>query len=185
MDFEFCLSPPRPSPPPWAGICLADAPHATGPSSWCGCIYSHRRVWYALWTCGASARHIPAHKAAGSDVARQKNSKPMRSHRSSAHRLGLLFIKEPRRYGASLTSGLPTMSPPPSNIRLSADYHQCSFKPFSVLIFYTYSPTISYRTPDCCHRTLDCAIGGTYSRGISFTARPHFGSYLLLVSADS
>jgi hypothetical protein len=26
MDFDFCRSPPRPSPPPWAGICPADAP---------------------------------------------------------------------------------------------------------------------------------------------------------------
>jgi hypothetical protein len=55
----------------------------------------------------------------------KKNSNPMRSHSSSAHSFELLFIKEPCRYGASLTSGLLIMSPSPSTIRLSADYHQC------------------------------------------------------------
>jgi hypothetical protein len=86
----------------------------------------------------------------GLPMAETKNpSKSMQTHRSSAHRLELLFIKEPRRYGASLTSKLPNMPPSPSNIRLSADYHQYQYssKPSSVPIFYNYSPIIAYERP--------------------------------------
>jgi hypothetical protein len=102
-----------------------------------------------LWTCGASARHIPAQ---GGELGRggdRQKTKSMQKHRSSVHRLILLFIKQPRRYGASVASGLPIMSPNPSDIRLSADYHQCQcpHKPSSMPIFYDYSPSIVYARP--------------------------------------
>ena len=97
----------------------------TGPSSWRGFIYSRRQVWRALWTCGASARHIPAQGGGLGSGGDEQNLKSMWPHRSSAHSFVLLLAKEPRCYGASPTSGLPIMSPSASTIRLSADCHQC------------------------------------------------------------
>jgi hypothetical protein len=118
-------------------ICPAKVPHVHRAQqlAW---LYSQCRVWYALWTCGTFAGYMPAH---GGGLARggdRQNQKSMHAHSISVHRLELLFLKQPRRYGASLSSGIPKMSPFASNIRLSADYHQfqCESKPISVSIFY-------------------------------------------------
>jgi hypothetical protein len=99
-------------------------------------------------TVSMCANNIPAQGGGLGRGGDEQILKSMWPHRSSAHSFDLLLIKEPRCYGASPTSGLPTISPNPSAIRLRADYHQCkcSCKPRSVLIFYYYSPTIAFES---------------------------------------